>query len=136
MDSSKLTLVFEELTRLTKSQIKTLVRAILEYDESDELAYQVVGMLNSGTPIEEIIEDLNDNRLGWNSNVFSELRQTREFKDKMISEPPEIREGEMECPKCHLKKTIVVPMQTRSADEGFTYYIHCFNPNCKKITKT
>ncbi len=47
-----------------------------------------------------------------------------------------VDQGEMECPRCHSKKTLVVEMQTRSADEGFTYYIHCFNPKCNKVTKT
>ena len=57
------------------------------------------------------------------------------MNDEILEKPPEIREGEIECPKCHQKKTLVVEMQTRSADEGYTYYIHCYNSKCRAITK-
>lgn len=127
--------LLESYTKLKPGQRKVLSKLIDQYEESETLLYEVCGQLNSGTKYSVVKENILKEKFLWKSNSFAELKRNRKLRDKMIEEPPEVREGEMACPKCGLKKTLVVEMQTRSADEGFTYYIHCFNPKCKAITK-
>ena len=122
-------------TKLKPAQIKTLISLLKEFDDPEDVAYQVVGQLNSGITFATLKKDLTNGVVDWNSTVFKDLRNERDMIDYTLEHPIQIREGEMECPKCHSTKTIVVPMQTRSADEGTTYYIVCMNPPCKKITR-
>ena len=105
-------------------------------DEVDELAYEAIGLLNNGVKYAALKKDFLAECFGWEGSPYQQHRETRKFRDNILAKPPDVREGEMECPKCHKKQTLVVEMQTRSADEGFTYFIHCFNPKCKQITKT
>ena len=127
--------VFTQSTKLKPAQINTLIKLLDEYDDPEYVAYEVIGQLNSGTTFTSIKKDLADGRDNWKMSFFKELKNVRDERDERLENPIEIREGEMECPKCHTTKTLVVPMQTRSADEGTTYYIVCMNPTCKKVTK-
>lgn len=122
-------------TKLKPSQIKTLTSLLKDYDDPEDVAYQIIGQLNSGITFTTLKKDLQNGVYNWESTIFKDLRNERDMIDYTLENPIQIREGEMECPKCHSTKTIVVPMQTRSADEGTTYYIVCMNPPCKKITR-
>ncbi len=135
MNTKGLTKLFIETTNLKPGQAKALTSVIIEYDDPEELAYEAIGLLSEGIKYSKIKEDFIAGRFGWAGVMYNEQRNTRALRDNILAKPPEVREGEIECPKCHQKKTLVVEMQTRSADEGFTYSIHCFNPKCKAITK-
>jgi DNA-directed RNA polymerase subunit M/transcription elongation factor TFIIS len=127
--------ILEEYTKLKPGQRKVLSKMILKYDEAEDLLHETIGQLNSGVPYTKVKADFLNKEFLWDSACFREYKDRRAMQDKALEEPPEMREGEMECPKCNSKKTFVVEMQTRSADEGFTYSIHCFNPKCRAITK-
>lgn len=136
MSTDMLASLFQDSTALKSGQIKVLCKIISQYEEVDDLAYEAIGLLNSGVKYAQLKEDFSAGNFGWAGRPYHKCREAREFRDNMLSKPPEVREGEMECPKCHKKQTLVVEMQTRSADEGFTYFIHCLNQKCKVITKT
>jgi len=121
-------------TKLNAKQRTELIEILYDYDDPKELLYQVIGLLTDST-FTKVKNDLINYKIGWKSNVFNNFHEKRVSEDQMLTKPPEIKEGEIECPKCHQKKTLIVEMQTRSADEGYTYYIHCFNPKCMKITR-
>ena len=123
------------ITKLNKKEIKNITNLISDHDHIEDIVYEIVGLLENDSNYNDIIQDIKDSKFGWDSKYYSALRENREQKDHLLDNPPEIREGETECPKCGKKKTLIVEMQTRSADEGYTYYIHCFNPNCRSITK-
>ena len=127
--------ILKKDSKLKSKQINDLVLKISEYSESDELFYEILGLLNEGFSFNNIIKNINKNNFSWNNSFYKKFAEKRDYKDNMLSKPPEIKDGETECPKCLAKKTLIVEMQTRSADEGFTYFLHCLNPNCKKITK-
>jgi hypothetical protein len=136
MNATELTALFNETTKLKPGQTRVLIKIILKYEEVDELAYEAIGLLNNGVKYAALKKDFLAESFGWAGSPYQQHRETRKFRDNILANPPDVREGEMECPKCHKKQTLVVEMQTRSADEGFTYFIHCFNPKCKQITKT
>ena|SRR3989304_289285 len=127
--------VFTKSTKLTPPQITSILKQTNSHENSRELAYQVIGQLNEGIPFADVLKDLNAKKFGWDAGVFSNLHKERLFHDTLLENPPDIKDGEIECPKCHCKHTMVIEMQTRSMDEGYTYYIHCFNPKCKAITR-
>ncbi len=136
MNDTNLFALFKTTTALKLDEINTLIDIILKYEETDDLAYEAIGLLNAGTKYTQLKKDFLAERFGWEGFPYRKHREKRSFRDNILANPPEVREGEFECSQCHYKKTMVVEMQTRSADEGFTYYIHCFNPKCKAVTKS
>lgn len=126
--------ILKENTNLTKRETNNLAKIIEEYDEQDELVYEIIGLLEQDVSLKDIIKDLNSCTFGFEGIFFQSFRKTENEQDYLLQNPPEIREGEVECPVCKQKRTVVVEMQTRSADEGFTYKTHCFNPKCKAVT--
>jgi DNA-directed RNA polymerase subunit M/transcription elongation factor TFIIS len=126
----------ELLTTATDKQ-KEQIQSLLDiYDEKDEILYEIIGLIHEKYSIKDIIQDLTKKRFSWKSHYYKTFHKNREVQDAQLENPPEIREGEIECPKCKTKKTILVEMQIRRADEGFTYEIHCFNPTCKFVKRT
>lgn len=101
----------------------------------EDTLYEVLGQLDSGVSVKEIHTILKKKETGWDMPTFKELRDERERSDNLVENPPQPREGEFKCPKCKSLKTMATWEQTRSADEGLTYTLHCFNPNCKAKTK-
>jgi len=122
-------------TNLTESQALNIIKLVSNYDESKELLYEIIGLLNDNANYASIVKDIKNDKFGWESSKYKNFVEERRLEDNILENPPEIKEGENECPKCHQRKTLVVEMQTRSADEGYTYYIHCFNPKCRAVTK-
>lgn len=132
-------MIFEELlkdyTSLKPIQRKKIINLLKKFDNSDELIYEIIGLLKK-LSYKDVLNDLENGKLGWNSIYYKEQRNHLHLQDSQLENPPKIQDGEIECPKCKSTQTMVIEMQTRSADEGFTYYINCFNPNCRKVTKT
>jgi DNA-directed RNA polymerase subunit M/transcription elongation factor TFIIS len=126
--------IFKEYN-IPNTKLNEMLSIVDEYEESKELIYEIIGLLNNDMKIDDIITELKNEHFGWDNKIFNNYKKIRQFRDTMLSKPPEVREGDIQCPKCHLYKTVVVEMQTRSADEGFTYSIHCLNPKCMKISK-
>ena len=135
MNVKEINSILKECTKLKTSQRDDLTNILIGYDESDDLLYEAIGLLNEGKSFSTVRDSFTASQFKWDNDQYIDLREKRELNDLMLAKPPEIRDGEIECPKCHKKKTFIVEMQTRSADEGYTYYIHCFNPSCKAITK-
>jgi DNA-directed RNA polymerase subunit M/transcription elongation factor TFIIS len=120
-----------------ETQIKNVSDKIKKYNNPDEILYEVLGQLSENVPISTIMYDLeNTNKLNWNSKLYTNFKNARNAIDKAIENPIEIKEGDIQCPKCKLKKTVIVELQTRSADEGSTYEIHCLNQECKYVKRT
>lgn len=118
------------------NSVEILSNIVMSYEDTNNILYEVIGLLQEGISYKNIIEDYSAGNTGWSGSCYKEYKRQRDIADALLLKPLEIKDGEIECPKCKKTKTLVVEMQTRSADEGFTYYIHCFNPRCKVITKT
>jgi len=127
--------ILQETTKLDSNNALKCIQTIINYEDVEDLLYEIIGLLDANESFDNILKNISENNFAWNNTFYNKFYEKRLYKDNMLAKPPEIREGEIECPKCHLKKTLVVEMQTRSADEGFTYAIHCFNPKCKAKTK-
>ena len=117
---------------LSKKQKKKLLKYIQKCDDPTDAIYNLAGRLQT-EPFETVYEDLKKGKTDFDSSYYSSFQEIRDSLDHSIENPPEIKEGTVECPKCKTKKTIIQEIQTRSCDEGFTYKLHCYNPGCKYI---
>jgi DNA-directed RNA polymerase subunit M/transcription elongation factor TFIIS len=107
------------------------------YNNPEEFLYEIYGKILEGIEISKILQDIKDNKYGYDQELFSKYREKRNLKDKFIANPVEIKENpNYQCSRCKSNKVVIVEMQTRSADEGFSYFMHCFNPTCRMIKQT
>lgn len=71
-----------------------------------------------------------DEKIGWDHSKFNQVRLEIKEEEDFIKKPFEVEEGAMECRKCKSSKTFSYQKQVRSADEGFSTFVFCFN--CKE----
>lgn len=116
-------------------QLTMLATYINDFDKPDELLYDIIGMLMKNIPIDIIQKNIEDCKFGLDSEWFESQQKQQENQDDLLCNPPEIKEGDMPCPKCGTLKTLFIDKQTRSADEGSTLFIFCLDEKCKKVTK-
>lgn len=120
---------------ISDKHIDEITILLKDYKESDDIFYNILGQLKEGISVKKVIKDLDKDKINWDSKMYKELKEKRKIKDNNIENPPEFKEGEIECPKCKQKKTVVFYGQTRSCDEGYTYEMRCFNSKCKYIKR-
>ena len=116
---------------------KKIITEIETYEDATKVLYEILGKIHGGVSFQDIYNELVHKQFRWKGCLYKELSNGRAIQDKRIEDPPDIREGEIECPVCKTKKTFVVEQQLQRADEGFTYFIYCLNDRCdRKVTKT
>lgn len=135
MEATQVKQILAANTKLKPKQLGNLTKLITQFEEVDELLYQAIGLLNSGVKYTQLKTDFTQGRYGWENSAYKHQQEMRAFRDNMLSKPPEVREGEIECSRCHQRRTVIIEQQTRSADEGCTYWIICANPQCKHREK-
>lgn len=74
-------------------------------------------------------EGINE-KIGWEHSCFDAVKTEIHEEEEFIKNPFEVEEGAMECRHCKSLKTYSYQKQVRSADEGFTTFVFCFN--CKE----
>ncbi len=86
---------------------------------------EITQLLENNNLIKDVLSIIKNNKLGFNSHVFSPIKNKFEEIDRYIINPIEVEEGVIECGKCHSKKTYSYQIQTRSADEPSTTFAQC-----------
>jgi DNA-directed RNA polymerase subunit M/transcription elongation factor TFIIS len=123
------------LTKKTNINIIEKYVYVHTHNETDylKLLYEIVYLLHESKNITKtvasIIENVHNNKYGWNNVVYDSFREKIEEEDQFITHPFEIEEGVIECFKCNSKRTVSYQRQTRSADEGATTFAQCVD--CK-----
>lgn len=79
---------------------------------------------------EDIIHDMDNKILEWNSVVFAELRDREEKDAEDQVKGMKMAKGEFKCknPRCKSDECFYYQEQTRSSDEGFCTRVVC--PKC------
>lgn len=115
------------------------------FDTPSEVLYESLGVIysgigstetaanGSGDAYERCLADLKAGTIGWQSHMFESCRKDQYEEDQKLENPLEIKDGDIPCRKCKGRKVLCIQQQTRSADEGFTTKVICFNPSCKYI---
>ena len=93
---------------------------------------QVVQDLKNGKDKNEVLNSIKKKQLGWKHTCFDEIRNSLQEQDDFVKNPFEIEEGALEC-RCGSKRVFSYSKQTRSCDEGMTFFITCLN--CKNFWK-
>lgn len=96
-------------------------------DKYNEILLEVISYIAEKKSLKEIVEILQDEEIGYNSQHFDNIRFLQEEQDNFIIKPFEIEEGVLECGKCGSKKTFSYSKQTRGGDEGTTVFAECAN---------
>ena len=134
--TNQLANILNECKFINSKVAHSIYKNTMQYEDQKRIVYDILGEIKKGQKIANVMSNIKEKRFGWDSTFFNPYHDKHLRFCERIETPPEIREGEIQCPKCKTKKTVLVEMQLRSADEGFTYEIHCFNPKCKYVKRT
>jgi DNA-directed RNA polymerase subunit M/transcription elongation factor TFIIS len=92
-------------------------------------AYQKIGEIVSSKSKTrtKILEDIENDRDGWDSCLYAQLRRLREEEMAEFSEEPKITEGDYPCRNkdCKSRKCWTFQRQDRSADEQASVIVVC-----------
>lgn len=102
-------------------------------NEYNQMLYEVIGRLIiqkqngkiTSKTIKSIIEDIYNQNLIWNCDIFQLYKERRYEEELFQTTPFTIDEGVLECFKCGSRRTFSFQRQTRSADEGATTFAQC-----------
>lgn len=94
-------------------------------EEYCENLFEALGIYSVNKNLKSVLELLYQDKLTWNNDIFTDIREKQDERDQFIVAPFEVEEGVLECGKCGSRKTISFQRQTRSADEGATTFAQC-----------
>ncbi len=75
---------------------------------------------------EQFCAQKTEQKIGWEHPVFDAIRDKIREEKNFIDNPFTIEEGVMQCHGCKSFKTYSYQKQCRSADEGFSTFVSCF----------
>ncbi len=90
-------------------------------------AYQFAAELMQDTDEKQVLEDIKNINVDWNSSYYNEIREKEMQLSNLVIEGVKIEKGEYKCrnKKCLSDECYIHQMQTRSGDEGMTTYVTC-----------
>lgn len=91
--------------------------------------YQVISDIRNGTSLKQILNNIKNNKIGWNHPTFNEVTKKQDEQDDYICNPFLVEEGVITC-SCGSKRTLSFSKQIRSSDEGTSVIVNCID--CKK----
>jgi len=119
--------IFEMCKRISDEE-NLLEEIYLEqsYEKVGELVYSKKNKKNK----KEVMEDIKNDIIGWDSSVYQEYADSRIKDRESIIQKPKLQKGGFPCRKINCegnktKNTIWYQIQTRSGDEGMTTFVTC-----------
>lgn len=91
--------------------------------------YEVLGRFMVSSSQEDrkvIMDDVKQMRFVV---AFDEFEKERFTTNERLVRPPKVAKGAHKCKKCKSEETIGYGLQTRSGDEGMTFFITCIKCN-------
>jgi len=61
----------------------------------------------------------------FGSDSYNTLEVLQKEQDEFLSEPPQVVEGAVDCPKCNGQKAFLCTMQIKSGDENTSVFARC-----------
>lgn len=87
--------------------------------------YQIIGDIIDEVKLKTILENIKNNKLGWNHPSFDEMNICVAEQNDFIKNPFEVEEGVFQCKQCGSKRVYSYAKQDRSCDEGTSVYAQC-----------
>ena len=92
--------------------------------------YQAIGDIINKKKLKHILDDVKQNRIGWQHPSFDFAKSQIDEQDDFIQNPFQVEEGVIDC-RCGSKRVFSYSKQSRSADEPMTTYADCVECNSK-----
>jgi len=96
----------------------------IEENYNDNL-YQIIGDIIDEVKLKTILENIKNNKLGWEHHSFDEMNICVAEQNDFIKNPFEVEEGVFQCKQCGSKRVYSYAKQDRSCDEGTSVYAQC-----------
>tara|TARA_B100001964_G_C13969615_1_gene481292 strand:- start:170 stop:586 length:417 start_codon:yes stop_codon:yes gene_type:complete len=96
----------------TESEYKNNILSVIKY-------------ISDKIPFKDIINMIENNKIGFNSESYNKYRNNMKEHDHFIVNPFTVEEGVVECGKCGCNKTYSYAKQIRGGDEGTSIFSIC-----------
>ena len=93
----------------------------IEENYNDNL-YQIIGDIIDEVKLKTILENIKNNKLGWEHHSFDEMNICVAEQNDFIKNPFEVEEGVFQCKQCGSKRVYSYAKQDRPCDEGTSVY--------------
>ena len=110
-----------------QKNINILTKYILlnEDDHQEQILNELCLDLYNKLSIKACALKLKNKKYIFGSESYNKLEILQKEQDEFISEPPQVVEGVVDCPKCNGQKAFVCTMQIKSGDENTSVFARC-----------
>ena len=103
--------------------------------------YQVVGDIQNGLKLKDILSSIKNGKLGWEHTAYNEIKNRIDEQDGFIENPFQVEEGIFQCKSidkksgkiCGSKRVFSYTRQVRSSDEPMSVYSTCVQCGSKWV---
>ena len=103
--------------------------------------YQVVGDIQNGLNLKDILSNIKQGKLGWRHSAYNEIQNRIDEQDGFIENPFQVEEGIFQCKSidkksgkiCGSKRVFSYTRQVRSSDEPMSVYSTCVQCGSKWV---
>lgn len=117
-----------------EKNIDTIEKYIYQLSSKDKInieenynsnVYQIIGDIIDELKLKTILENIKNNKIGWEHHSFDEMNICIAEQNDFIKNPFEVEEGVFQCKQCGSKRVYSYAKQDRSCDEGTSVYAQC-----------
>lgn len=117
-----------------EKNIDTIEKYIYQLSSKDKInieenynsnLYQIIGDIIDELKLKTILENIKNNKIGWEHHSFDEMNICIAEQNDFIKNPFEVEEGVFQCKQCGSKRVYSYAKQDRSCDEGTSVYAQC-----------
>jgi len=121
--------IFKMCKRLKESDPSNSLRTNSLASIYNDIAYEKLGeIINSDKDQrKKIAGNLLNNKIGWDSIVYKEIKDKKTIENERIIRPAKIEKGVYKCRKCKSDRAWTYQLQTRSAHEPMRTFVTCSN---------
>ena len=126
MDETHIKTQLQKYLKVQKN-INILTKYILlnEDDHQEQILSELCLDLYNKVSIKTCALKLKNKNYMFGSEAYNKLEILQKEQDEFISEPPQVVEGVVDCPKCNGQKAFVCTMQVKSGDENTSVFARC-----------
>lgn len=110
-----------------KKNITILTKYILlnDVEHQEQILHELCFDIYNKVSIKTCAMKLKNKEYIYGSETYNTLENLQKEQDEFLSEPPQVVEGAVDCPKCNGQKAFVCTMQVKSGDENTSVFARC-----------
>ena len=116
----------EKYLKVVKN-INILAKYILKNDPDvqEQILHELCLDIYNKVPIKTCAMKIKNKKYIFGSESYNTLEILQKEQDEFLSEPPQVVEGAVDCPKCNGQKAFLCTMQIKSGDENTSVFARC-----------